>query len=1116
MAQQISEEATLENFIKYCLGYISLINPAFSRYKVYTEPLDEDVLDPEFIYKASNGDNDILPIVLKEFYELTPKELTEENEDAYLKQKELAKKIEEIRNKFRVNEYTKQITLNFGYFKVEVKEDESLSDDEEDEEVKIPAKPTIQLYPLFSIPIEIFLKSNKYYYIRLLDSNVIPNLGFLQNVLDEQRYYEFLELISSMEINEELSLPLKHETIDKIWDVLKRNLKLSDAIFDEDSFSIQRYVIFLSAKSNYFLAQDLKNLKEKPAEDLLETSLSSWVSDEDMSIDEAFDEENGELFFPFEYDKSQLRILSIINNKASIVEGPPGTGKSQTIANLLCHLAATQNRVLFISQKDQALKVVKDKLKELNIDYLFGYVPNRHSPLYSKEEEADGAAYALAGIQHFITSGSGRGKSADLSNIKTRQVQDLLNNSIEQQRTFHFLFNQSIKLEEYDIRPKSAENFLARFTEDEYQELRELETQIDRLESQNGQYVVTNNCVSRYDVVFNSLPIAGKGYSACLGNLLKIVENNRYDRKNKLGRTVNMPLLKMKLRKNTGQLPREIFDEFEGIVYSDKTNNETVHSLTALQGYFVYKENIEAIKDLTAQKELELTELGLDEVSYKKLVNLTANNDLNEVIQNVKEKIKVDKQLRELRVTNPNEVNKLLHKIKFDRKERVKQYIRNRIKSQVQDVTATRTAKGTIARVANALKKSKKAYKTFDQLKSDPENFFIMKEAVPVWIMDLEDVSRIIPLEKNLFDYVILDEASQCNIAYAFPAMYRTKHVIFFGDSEQMRDDSIKFKTNQSLQELAKKFSIPAHWQIKSEGDAVKSVLDIGLLCGFKTRYLQYHYRSPKELIGFSNESFYTPKGKRMEVINSNYLTYKDTNKVLVNHVIEAKKEEDISDKTNIAEAQHIADLVKELQADEKNNGKSIGILTFFREQAYLLRELIDDESIKVSIIEGVQGDERDIIIFSFVIASPDQKKRYLPLTGEGGDIAKGLNEGRVNVAFSRARQQVHCVTSLPVEEWPDGIWIKRYLKYVRENGKISFYDQDLKPFDSYFEEEFYYFLRSNLSKDYILQNQVKSCGFKIDFVVTDIRTNKKLAIECDGPTHFEDEVSETYVESDI
>src|SRR3972149_4287391 len=152
-----------------------------------------------------------------------------------------------------------------------------------------------------------------------------------------------------------------------------------------------------------------------------------------------------------------------------------------------------------------------------------------------------------------------------------------------------------------------------------------------------------------------------------------------------------------------------------------------------------------------------------------------------------------------------------------------------------------------------------------------------------------------------------------------------------------MRDDSIKFKTNRSLEDLARKFSIPEHLQIKSKSDAVKSVLDIGELAGFQAKMLSYHYRSPKELIGFSNENIYAPKRKKMEVINSNYLIYKDSNKNMINHILKADRSEDISEKTNLSEAKYITKLVKELQKDEKTKDKTIGVLSFFNEQAQLL-----------------------------------------------------------------------------------------------------------------------------------------------------------------------------------
>lgn len=52
----------------------------------------------------------------------------------------------------------------------------------------------------------------------------------------------------------------------------------------------------------------------------------------------------------------------------------------------------------------------------------------------------------------------------------------------------------------------------------------------------------------------------------------------------------------------------------------------------------------------------------------------------------------------------------------------------------------------------------------------------------------------------------------------------------------------------------------------------------------------------------------------------------------------------------------------------------------------------------------------------------------------------------------------------------------------------------------------------------YRIQNQVRSCGFKIDFVITNVKTGKKIAVECDGPTHFQDEAAEEigiYIEDD-
>lgn len=435
------------------------------------------------------------------------------------------------------------------------------------------------------------------------------------------------------------------------------------------------------------------------------------------------------------------------------------------------------------------------------------------------------------------------------------------------------------------------------------------------------------------------------------------------------------------------------------------------------------------------------------------------------------------------------------------------------------------TIRQIVKKLASAFGKSKKAFKTFDNLRKDENNFNAILDLIPVWIMELDDASRIIPLQAGLFDYVILDEASQCNVAYTLPVMYRTNKIVFVGDSEQMRDSTIMFKSNRIFDELAKRYQIPEERQIKATGTAVQSVLDIADKRGFMNRPLRYHYRSPAELIGFSNKYFYTPKGKELIPINSNYLTYGDTNKVIVLHEIKSDWKKEVSDSVNVEEAEAILKLFKELRADERYGDKSIGILSFFNAQAAYIRELFEkeglkeeDDNYKVGIIEGIQGDEKDVIIYSFVIRTLEQKNKYVPLTGEGGDIRADINKGRVNVAFSRAKLQVHCFVSMPIAEIPEKIWLKKYLEYAEKNGEVSFNDVGLKPFDSYFEEEFYTLLKNNLKRGYKIQNQVGSCGFKIDFVVNNTKTGKKVAVECDGPCHFKDELDEEYgiyIESD-
>ena len=242
------------------------------------------------------------------------------------------------------------------------------------------------------------------YLIYAVDPEVQVNLGVLEPVLGKDLYFQLIREIGDFERNEKLSLPFTDAgTFVEIWQRVKAQLKLREAVFDEQSFLLEELRLALSTRANYFLAEDLRRLSQLDPEQLNGTALTSWTEDSELNEESGAPKEH-ELYFPFKYDKFQLRTLTILKNKASVIQGPPGTGKSETIANLLCHLAANGKKVLFVSQKAQALKVVKDKLRTLKVKYLFGYIPNPASSQLSELDEEDGIAPHLTALKAHIES----------------------------------------------------------------------------------------------------------------------------------------------------------------------------------------------------------------------------------------------------------------------------------------------------------------------------------------------------------------------------------------------------------------------------------------------------------------------------------------------------------------------------------------------------------------------------------------------------------------------------------------------------------------------------------------------------------------------------------------
>lgn len=1132
---------SLNSYIKYCLGYLSLTKPTgFNRGASLDIKLPEKYFSLNHLLDG-DADGHLNEVVdLDVYYKTDPKNISEKNADIYKEQKEFAIKIDEIYSKAKNDTYTKETLLRFGRFEFEVLEEQIIEAEEntdtentlfKKEEIKDEPKFVLKQFYLFSLPVrvdkETIDKTDKYVVVPVdfeVRLNLAPLYEIFRSYQKEELVYEFLNEYVKLEHEGNFSIPISNTKVFlDLWHSLKAKLKLTEASFNEESFNLEDLRLTLAPRSNFFLVEDLTKLSREK-EGLLEgTSLSSWFSEDGLNINTETCEERS-LYFPFPYDKYQQATTSLLGNKASIIQGPPGTGKSETISNIISHLAVSGKKVLFVSQKAQALKVVKDKLKTLKVPLVFGYVPSVKFE-QSSDDEADTISSQLASLDTYFNASN---KTAITSGVEvyTQTTQESLSKMdriISIEREVYALEEEKRKYEFLNTLPKFNEDkIVSSLTEDLYssylntcKKIAENDVLINKLENTVNKFSIDKELFSDY------------AFSSLVGAVLEDVKKTGFDRSFSLGRYINNLSRKIRLKTSLRPLPKEIYEEIDNILTKDISRHSATKELEHLLDFCKYWESVYGNKKLeNLLVEIE-NNLSLSSADFAEISDFLKNQSVSitGMVTAITERRAIEAQKQTLTAEINDLKKEVATKGALTRKDIVSQYLRNIISENIKRSTSNINVLRKLREIEKAFKKSKKAFKTFDKLKSDPTNFQTILDIVPVWIIDLDDASRLVPLVSNLFDYVIFDEASQCNIAYTIPAMYRAKKAIFVGDPEQMRDTTVMFKSNQAFDQLASRYQVPESLQIKPTGTAVQSVLDIA-----KTRFgipkiLQYHYRSPMELIGFSNKYFYEPKGKRLIALNNKYLTYKDTNRIMTVHQVKYDVTGDISDRTNKAEANKALELYLEMIEDPKYKDKSFAILTFFNDQAELIRKVFEmnkikeSEKLKIAIIEGIQGDEKDIIIYSFVIRDPSQKRQYIPLTGESGDIRADINAGRVNVAFSRAKLQVHCLISLPIENIPEGIWIKRYLEYVREHGEVSASDLELKPFDSYFEKEFHSLAKKKLGKNYTIQNQVQSCGFKIDFVICNKETGQQLAVECDGPTHFKDHIDEAYgiyVESDI
>ncbi|MCO4813969.1 MAG: ATP-binding protein [Flavobacteriales bacterium] len=254
----------------------------------------------------------------------------------------------------------------------------------------------------------------------------------------------------------------------------------------------------------------------------------------------------------------------------------------------------------------------------------------------------------------------------------------------------------------------------------------------------------------------------------------------------------------------------------------------------------------------------------------------------------------------------------------------------------------------------------------------------------PIWLSNPTQLAKCFPMESDLFNFAIFDEASQIPLQNALGAILRSQRIIVAGDEFQMGPSSYFKSSNAETIDLLHQANY--NW----------NKID-----------LKHHYRSVHpDLISFSNKHFY--KGKLRT-----YPSYDSA--CPIQHYYSPTGM--FIDRKNIVEAKSIAERLEKVLQKKSN----IGVVAFSEEQKNCIWEHLSSNAQQVftenldsnigffKAVENVQGDECDQLFISFAYSLNEQGEfhhRFGPMNNVNG-------RNRLNVLLTRAKEQIHFFCSI-------------------------------------------------------------------------------------------------------
>jgi hypothetical protein len=414
------------------------------------------------------------------------------------------------------------------------------------------------------------------------------------------------------------------------------------------------------------------------------------------------------------------------------------------------------------------------------------------------------------------------------------------------------------------------------------------------------------------------------------------------------------------------------------------------------------------------------------------------------------------------------------------------------------------------------------------------QNSIDISKKLSCWVMKFTDVLNSVGDKPEVFDCIIVDEASQLDFNSLILGYY-AKNMIIVGDDKQTSPSSLTSANGDDFEAIKNDcltFLGTNKIHIKSDNSLFSLAK---MTAGRSNLTLIEHFRCVPEIIEFSKKHFYDNSLRPLKQINSNRLSPKESF-----FVEDSYKENGVVYK----EIDAIKTFLKQILTKKEYSNKTIGVVSLGLSKhteklknikEYLANEFgkekIDRHKLIIEDSPKFQGDERDVMLISLGVALDSQKlndnQNATPraIIRDNNQIKD--EEKKINVALSRAKEQMILFHSIKSEGLRENDFRNEILRFFNEEIKplapFQLPDYDLErnrhnvpaPFDSWFEFDI---TRDLLKEGYSYihpQYKVKEnetfynhklgkdvyVNFKLDLVV--YNNGKMIAVECDGdPFH--------------